>query len=70
MIESCAACRYFKLMPDNKEVLGFCRYNPPRPGHASRDGARDKMRIFSEWPAVFGDDWCGKFHSKETAPAA
>lgn len=58
---TCVECSCFKPLPDKKDIIGQCRHNPPRPGHASRDHARDKMYIFAEWPVVFGDDWCRKF---------
>lgn len=69
MSKLCADCCSFRQLPDKKDVIGQCRYNPPKPGHASRDHARDKNYIFAEWPVVFGDDWCRKFKKKKADQA-
>lgn len=70
MSKLCESCRYFSRGEDTRDVVGQCRFHAPKPGHASKVGARDNARIFGEWPWVFGDDWCGEYKArKESDPS-
>ncbi len=51
----CSFCIYF-AKPDDSKVRSECRYFPPN--IIVNDGG-----VFSRWPKVNDDDWCGCFES-------
>lgn len=55
--EICANCAYFKRI----HTEGLCKVNPPISLIASTD------YVFTQWPEVDQDDWCGHFQWKDRA---
>jgi hypothetical protein len=62
----CSNCRYFSI-DDGCPTEGWCRLNPPvliPASHMKDIGAVPcEPRAWAQ-PAVYADDWCGKFKVK------
>jgi len=54
-MRKCSTCQFWDRYVMND---GVCRFNPP---------IMLKDEKFGVWPAVEGDDWCGKFEPKGIA---